>query len=410
MECLKNRYERSSNLLWIAIIAIVFGSRIAVAADNSPSPMPKAGVPWSAKMQGLYKTLAELLTDVSSDRRFNDPANKKRIEREAGQLASLSHDLNKKDMVSLDADPTVPMVAGLLARETKRAVIELKRDNRAYARSIIRSVPGYCITCHTRNSSGPQFSELPFEPTTQALSPVERGEFFAASRQFDRAQQEFLKVIQDPKAAASYNFDWERAIHQSLAIAVRVKQDPQQAKEIVQAVLSMKNAPVSVKEDAKAWKTSIQEWLDEPGHQALTEEGLHAEALRLMARARETQKYPVDRTADILYLRASAITHDLLQKAPNGRYASDALLLAGIAYEVLSPLRTEDLHDLYYEACVRKSPHTPIADACYRRYEQSTIFNYTGSSGTDVPQDVQEKLMELKELAMPQVQINHGIQ
>ena len=373
----------------------------AAAPSAEQAVIPKTGIAWSKKMQELYKTLTNLLTDVTSDRRYQDPANHARIIGEAHQLASLAHDLGKKGMVSLDQDPTIPIVADLLSKEARRAETELKRDNWTYARGVLRNLPSYCITCHTRNSTGPQFSMLAFEPTGKNLTPLERGEFFAATRQFERAQAEFLQVIRDQKAAGAFNFVWERAIQQSLAITVRVKQDWSQALEVVQAVLDVKGAPISVQEDAKAWKASILEWKNEKPRQSVTEEGLYAEALRLLARARETQKYPIDRNADVLFLRASAAVHDLLQAAPHGPHAGDALLFAGVCYEVLSPLKLEDLHELYYQACVREVPHTPIADACYRRYEQSVFFGYTGSAGTDIPGDVRERLIELKSLAAP---------
>ena len=380
------------------------GARAADQAKSASasSPLRKEAIPWSKKMQELYKTLADLLTDVTSDKRFYDSANRYRIENEAGKIAELAHDLNKKGMVSVDTDPTIQIVAGMLGSETRRAVFELKRNNLAYARTILRSVPSYCIACHTRNATGPQFAELRLEPGNSSMTAVERGEFFAASRQFDRAQNEFMRVIKDPKMAKPYRMDWERAVRYGLAIAVRVKQDPAQAEEIVDTLLSPSTAtPVSMREDAKVWKTSIQEWKEEQPRRANTEEGLHAEALRLMSRAREVQKYPMDRTADIDYLRASAAAHDLLQTAPQGVHVGDGLLLAGLSYEILSPLRGEDLHDVYYEACVRKVPHTATAELCYRRYEQSVFMAFGGNSGYDVPEDTLVRLIELRLMSEP---------
>ena len=111
-------------------------------------------------MQALYQTLGNLLTDVTSDRLFNDPANRGRIDAEAGKLSSLAHELTAKEMVLPDSDPTLPIIAALLGAETKRAVLALKNGDRFYARGVLRSVPNYCIACHTRNSSGPQFSKL----------------------------------------------------------------------------------------------------------------------------------------------------------------------------------------------------------------------------------------------------------
>jgi hypothetical protein len=401
---------RRSTLLVISVVvtgAILFSpKRTAAGEADTPSikdnsSMRKESIPWSQKMQGLYRTLADLLTDVSSDRRFNDPANRVRIQGEADKLSSLVHDLNKKGMVSLDVDPTVRFIAGLLGAETKRAAAELSRGNRIYARSILRSVPTYCIACHTRNATGPEFAELPFEPSSKSLTVFERGEFYAATRQFDRAQAEFKTVIEDPKTAATNVLDWKKAVQQSLAIAIRVKENPAQAQQIVETVLKMPHAPLSMMEDAKTWQTSITEWRNEGAHHTLTEEGLYSEVIRLMAKAHETQKYPMDRTADILYLRTSAAIHDLLQLAPNGMHSDEALLLAGITYEVLSPLDREELHEIFYGACVRKSPHTPIAEVCFRRLEADIILDYTGSSGTDMPADISERLRDLHALAEP---------
>jgi len=355
---------------------------------------------WSQKMQSLYKTLSDLMTDVTSSKRFNDPANNYRIEDEAEKIATLAHDLSRSGMVAPDADPSVQIIAGVMAQETRRAATELKKGNRAYARTILRSVPGYCIACHTRNQFGPRFDKLPIEPMGEKLmTDVEKGEFFAATRQFDRAEDEFIKVVESSSAVNTQPLDWAEAVHQGLATAVRVDRDPELAMKFVSAVLNSKDAPFFVKQDAKSWKASIDDWQKELPRLVRTEDGLHAELLRLMDKARNLQKYPADRSGDIDYFRASSLAHDLLQLDPNGKYADEAMLMAGLCYEVLSPIHIEDLHELYYEACVRRSPHTEVAEVCYRRFEQSTFFDYTGSAGMELPEDARAKLLELGGLA-----------
>lgn len=388
--------------LSIVIAGVIVFSTRAITAEHVGTPEKvSTSQKWAAKMQELYQTLSSLLTDVTSDRRFNDPKNKSRIEAQSNQLSKLSHDLTQKG-ISPDPDPTLQMIGAALEQETKRAYLALKQGNREYAREILRSVPSYCIACHTRNASGPQFSALPLEPSSTSILPVERGEFYAATRQFDRALEEFKKVISDRRSVGREVYDWERAVTRSLAIAVRVKKDPSEALSIVDAVLKTEKVPTFMKEDAKIWKTSLQEWKNEGSRSAETAEGLHQEAIRLLARAHEIQKYPMDRTADILYFRASSIVHDLLQKKTDAARTAEALLLAGISYEVLSPRSLEDLHEIYYEACIRKAPHTPTAEICVKRYESSVYNGYTGSGGTFIPGDVYVHLNELKLLAQPE--------
>ncbi len=360
---------------------------------------------WREKMQDLYRALVELTTDASSEQRFNAPANHSRIEKNTKKLMDRAHEMSEKGL-SPDADPTIKMVSGLFQDETKRAYWALKSGNRAYARGILNQVSSYCIACHTRNNSGPSFASLPLEPVSKGLDALEQGRFYAATRQYDRALDTFLKVVDDPSAPIQRPLEWEQAIRSGLAIAVRVKKDPDQAQALVERVIASKKAPYFLKQDAAQWKVSIVKWREEIPRRALTEAGLHVEAMQLIAQARELQKYPMDHSADVLYLRATAVLHELMQTAPDGRFSQDALFLAGMCYDILRPLHLDDLHEIYYEACIQKIPHSPTAETCYRRYEQSTYEGYTGSSGTHIPEEMRLKLERLESLARPEKSIN----
>lgn len=356
---------------------------------------------WNKKMQGLYISLAELLTDTTTDRRFNDPKYKKQIQKNADFLAKVTHDLSKQKLNLPNTDPTLQIISGLLAREAKDAAQALRDGNRSYARTILNTLPSYCVSCHTRNQTGAQFKELALDPTQNTMSPFERGEFFAATRQFDRALAEFDQNIKDSKAAETDHWSWRRSIQEALTIAVRVKKDPKLADSIVKTVKNTKSAPYFLKEEAKAWEASIKEWKDESSKSNLSENELLAETKRLMAKAREIQKFAVDRNADIYYLRASSLAHDLLQSAKTEQMMGEALLMLGMSYEVLNPLRNDNLQQIYYEACILKVPHTQVSELCYRRYEENLILGFAGSSGISVPRSLRERLHKLETLSRP---------
>ncbi len=373
----------------------------AQAQKAAPSKSPgEKSAEWRNQMQNLYKILVELTTDTSSDRRFNAPENRARIERNTQQLSEGAHHLMLPES-SPDQDPTVRILSDRFQAESQRAFSALKSGNRAYARGILNQISSYCIACHTRNQSGPSFAVLPLEPLSKGLTPIEQGRFLAATRQYDRALDLFQKIVNDPQGPVQSPLEWEQALRYGLSIAVRVKKDPEAAQALVERVLGAKNAPFFLKQDATQWKASILKWKEEIPKRALTEEGLYTEAVGLLAQASQAQKYPMDHGADVLYLRASAVIHELLQTAPEGRKTPEALLMAGMCYDVLRPLNMEDIHEVYYEACIKKSPHTALSETCYRRYEQSTYAGYTGSGGFFLPEDVKEKLRTLEALAHP---------
>lgn len=118
-----------------------------------------------------------------------------------------------------------------------------------------------------------------------------------------------------------------------------------------------------------------------------------------MSEARNGQIFPADHSSEVQYLRASGVAHDLLRQAKSPKVKAEGLLSVGTAYEVMSNPVLWPIHELYYEACVREVPHSKLAMSCYQRYEQSVYIGYTGSAGTNIPDEVQVLLAELKQLA-----------
>lgn len=399
-----------------------FGRKLAlgVAFVSLSTSAVHAAPNWNTQMKRLSTTLSTLLADVYSDARYNDPKNYPRIRQNAQTLATLAHTLPSDSKTSgaagavvaapTDADLSVGLVAHLFQAEADRAVRELKRGNRDYARSVLKTLPTFCVGCHTR-SGGTDLSGITLaSPKLDGLfTTFERAQFFVGARRFDDAMKLYLEVLSDQKFAKTRPLDWERAARQALAVAVRVKKDPALSLQVVSRLTDPApgiTVPKFVREDALAWKKSLEAWKSESPSKPLTEEGLFAEARRIFAQIGETQKFAADRSADALYLRLSAVLHDQLKIAPNGPRAAEGLLLLGVSYESLRNLELWELQDLYYEACVRKSPHTDTAAACFRRYEQSQYTGFSGSGGMALPPDVQSRLAELKALSEPKAPAN----
>jgi tetratricopeptide (TPR) repeat protein len=381
--------------------ARALGDPAASSSKAAPKAQAKGSQQWAQKMRKLEKSFQELLVDLNSDERFNAPKNFKRIERNAETFAKLAHELNVKDGSAPDHDPTIPIVAKQFEKEADRAYKTLKWGHRDYARDMLKSMTGYCMACHTRNSSGPSFQSIASSPAVQSLRTLEKGDYYAATRQFDRALEEYERLLSNPANIEHYTFDWEKAVRSGLAIAVRVKKDPDRALSIVDRVLATPKSPFFLKEQASQWKKSLLAWKEESGSKPVTEEGYYSQAVKLVAAAKSFQKYPADRSADILYLRASSAVHDLLAFAPNGKHATEALYLAGLCYEVLHDLNLWDQHEFYYLACIMKSPRTEISRQCFKHYEQSVYLGYTGSGGTHVPREIYAKLQDLDRMSTP---------
>ncbi len=353
---------------------------------------------WNAHMQEMAKALNDLLPEVS--RPTGD--NKANVEKSAKKIAELAKSLGvnpgKETLLAPDGDPTLTFVQGLFARESKRGYHAIKEGYVEYGKGILRNTPAYCIACHSRNSSGPDFPTAPLSAEAEALPPFEKAQFLAATRHFDGAIDTLIKLTSDQAFAKANPLDWSRAVKQALTLAVRVKEDPDKALSILEAAAKI-DGPQFAIQNSQDWKASLLAWKKEKEKKPTTEAALYRKAKKLMDDAKTKQSFVVDRSADILYLRASALLHEQLRVAPQGKLSTEALLLLGKSYEVLGELQSAPWHEVFYEACVRQRPHSPVARSCYQAYESSIYFGYSGSAGLSIPDDIQVALSELKTLA-----------
>lgn len=390
----------------IAVAMATNAGAAEVGASSGAGPgaasTPKNSASWIQKMKALETALNHLLFDISNDERFENKKNFKAIEANAVRFAKLAHSVSGKMAGAPDADQSLQLIGSDFSREADAAVKSLKAGHRAYARVILSSMTSYCVACHTRTNTGSSFAGLKGDPRLEKLPPFTKGNYLIAVREFDRALGEFQKIADDESAASGRIYDYERSLRYGLSVAVRVKRDPDLALKLVDAVGGNPKAPYFLKAQAQEWKKSILEWKAEKPVRDADAQKLFNEATRLVAKARGIQKFPADRSADILYLRASGILHELLGLAPKGEPASKALYLAGLSYDVLSDYGIRDFSEFYYRSCIRTTPHTEIAQECYRRYEESVYFGYTGSGGTYIPSDVRARLNELELLSTPE--------
>lgn len=360
---------------------------------------------WQGKMKSLAETMNLLMPELVS----KNPDGKV-IEKAAKNLSELSRDIHKgraseKLMPPSDIDPAILFTAAEFSKKTRRAYNAIKQGNTAYGKNQLRSITSYCIACHTRNEKGPDFSNTTLSPKTKKLSKQELAELFVATRQFDKALAQFKEAIAEEEFARRRPFEWEETVRNALALAVRVKKDPQLAAQIVNSALSSPALPEFEHARLVKWQRAIEKWSGETEAKPVTEEQHVAQMQRLLTEASAEQLYPADRSSEIQFLRASAAAHDVLSVSKNPRLVAEALKTAGTAYDVLANPSLWPIHEFYYESCVRKYPHTDVAKDCYTRLQQSMYYGYTGSSGTHIPDDGRELLLELKNLSKPEANV-----
>ncbi len=362
-------------------------------AASAPAPAAN-GANWAGQMHRLSEAIAQLIPFTSSAKEFNNPNNFETINHSVSELSQLTHTVADKE-IRPDADPSLEFISNQFSEEIQRANEALKMGHRDYARHLLRNSTAYCIQCHTRNETGPNFSSGRIDTVIQALPPLEKGEYYAATRQFDKSFEAFKTVLINAPDQKTNVLTWDRAARYALAIAVRFQNNVDNALQVSDLIAKSPQAPTFLKDDAKHWKKSLLEWKKE------TKSAQSFEfAQKLIQAAQKSQKYTTDHGADVYYLRATSILHKLLSQSISGAKKSELLYQMGLSYDALRDLNFWTLHEQYYESCIRNTPHTPIALDCFKKYEESVFFGFSGSAGYSLPADIQLKLSELRGLSI----------
>jgi hypothetical protein len=350
-----------------------------------------------ASMQALARTVSEFLPLISSRSKFSDPNNGPKIEKDTVALRDLAHGLG--DMTS-SGDPGQKVVQEYFSEDLSRALEAYRSGQTEYARHVLKDTTGYCIQCHTYSDTNKTGPRINLDLSATELTPLERAEFYAATRQNDRALEAYTKALSDKSTVEKNPFEWEVSARTALALTISRDLNPKQAAKLVDQIAKNPQIPKATIPTVKSWKKSVTEWAKAPKTPKTAKEKLSA-AAKLVGSAQKRQEFPLDHSQDVLYFRASSLLHDSLQDPSlTKQERADALYWSGVAAEATRDMNFWTLHETYYEQCIRLVPKTPRAKECFARLRDSIVLGYSGSAGTNIPPAQQKRLDSFATLAI----------
>lgn len=374
----------------LALLSLMTSLRV-VRAEEPPTDI-------KTTMKKNFDALMNLQPYVADPQAFSDPKNKNEIQKNLDSMSGLQHVFPQK---MAEQEPGLAAISGLFSEYLQDVQSSFRSGaSRSFVRNQIRTMTGFCLSCHTRVSTNQSFTDLQHKVDSSPLTDFQRAEFYAATRQFDKAIQAFDKFISHTPTEEFGYIELGHAVREILSITIRVKQDAKATFYMLEKLSSRADLPEFFQRYVAEWKKDVTKWMKEkkrPKDMTATE--LMAKANSLIGQARERQLFPVDPAGDVNYLRATNYIHEALQKDPKGKFRGEALYLLGSCYDSLQDPLLWALDSLYFEACIREFPHTDTSKKCYRRYASKLYFGYTGSGGTFIPEDELKKLSELRKLS-----------
>ena len=282
-------------------------------------------------------------------------------------------------------DTNLTLVIDILNDASRR----LSEGKVSYAWWRLRMLPPSCFGCHaTYNVKSSYSNQYAVDPS---LNPLEKGRFFLATRQFNEAKQSYLEVLKDPQ----YVFNYDEVLRSLLVITTRNQQTPAEGAELFSNILATSKLPEEDANEVRFWIEELKQWSKEPttpGKDPLA----HGEKLIVSGASTGIDFYP----NDVDLLRGTALVQKQLDEGvvPPAKRAH-ALYLLGFAYMQLPLFFAETWGEMFLEQCIAEFPGSKDAKQAFSIYKDHILEDYTGTAGSDIPDDVKLHLEELRKKA-----------
>ena len=356
-----------------------------------------AGAESKVTMRDAFEALVRLQGVASSPVALRDPKNAPTVSTDLRTLASLPH-LFPADPTS--QEPATAALATLFSRyvaDTRQRFDGRETDAVALR---VRTLTGLCFSCHTRERAPVDFADTQKRLDSLGLSGLPRAQMLAATRQFDEALAEYQKLLAQPPKNERGMLEYTRALQDTMALLVRVKDDAPATLALIDALLAKPELPGFLEANLASWRRDAAAWRAEKfDARRATPEALLARAQKLMGAANTGGgPFSIDERKDLTWLRASGYLNLALGKDPKLKARGEALYLLGVCASSLRSPLWWDLDLLFFETCVRENPKAKVAKRCFRQLSDRVYLGYTGSAGTFIPDDELARLSELRAL------------
>jgi hypothetical protein len=369
-----------------------------VQAGKDPAPEGKSGEKPNviALMHQFLGHMSALKPFIANEGKMFDPKNDAMIRKELRGLVETARETHYSPTLQ---KPGLRFSREVLSGHVQETERMFKKGKKEYARWMLQSTLGICMSCHTQMPATSKSFEV-LASVDQFMSPFEQAEFLFATRQFDKALEMYDKVIrQFPKGKVGSD-QVEDALERQVAYFTRIKRDPKGGKAYLQKALTNEDLPFHARTNIRAWMALFNEWEKEktPDMKTISEDDLRAYVKKSLKPDLWDKMIDASNPRVITYLKISGLLYEYLEHHPNTALTPEIYFWLAQCDRILNNNFFYSLADLYLKDCVMRFPEHPIASECYKEYEESVIVNHTGSAGTNLTQEAELELKRLKSL------------
>jgi hypothetical protein len=372
--------------VWTGILGFLLFGLLAAAPPREPTDPPLPTV-----MREIVAALQVLLPLSADDARFKDPAHRAEID---GALEWLARNSQYLEAHGSNRDAGFAYLGENLARDSQDIRKRFAEGRVAESRFLLQNLTDTCVACHSRlpdDKAHPLGLRLIENETIAALPAEERVHLEVATRQFKRALATYESLFADP-AASMADLDLTGIFESYLEVCLRVQEDPERAISHLESLAARRDVSTRLRSHLKTWIASLYALRDEhhgpPIERARKLIQDHSGPLSML---NASELVPLVSASGVLYRYVASSSH------PSGQLGEAYYLLGVIESRIGRSMWASQTEHLL-ETAIRMGPTEPYANQAFDLLEEFLVSGYTGSAGTRIPADVQQRLDNLHEM------------
>ena len=381
------------NICRAGVATIALTSSTQTLAANTPSENDKNQAETRAIMAQIFSSLTNVLPISMDTKEFSDPKNREKI---LGDLRKMRDGTSSLVEHTKKFEGSFGFIAKSMSRDIKDIHSWYEKGATSESRYLLQQVTENCVSCHMKlpdPGHAPRMDHFFKNVTVAKLSAPEKARLQVALRQFDDALATWEDMFKTwPKPGELFAMD---TLPEYLKVVLRVKGDGNRALGAIEGLSKRADLPKFMSREVSSWKASLAKVNGDLGRKGNELQ----RATKLIQNAKRAMEYPMDRTGLVDYIAASALLNKFLATPgikPDA--TSEAYYLLGITESLIGRSTWLSQTDYYYEASIRSAPKSKIAAKAMDALEQQVLMEYSGSGGTNIPDDIQANLDELRGL------------
>ncbi|NDE14622.1 hypothetical protein EBZ80_06795 [bacterium] len=361
-----------------------------------------------ARMDRIFSALVTVLPLSLNGADYEKTSNRDLV---LSKLKDLSDESQGLEAHAGANDKTFAFIAGSLSKDARDIYRWYSRGSYGESRYLLHNLTENCIACHSRlpeTKGFPAAQEFFKDVKVANLPLMDRAQLQMATRQFDAALATYEELFKSAETRTSEIIMMDGFVDY-LKVCIRVKQDVNRAIPVLEAMLKRPDLP-------KFAALQIEQWIASLKRLSMRHDKAGSElqvARKLISDAQRASEFRMDRGRLVDYIYASKLLNAFVHRkdpgSPTGGSVAqpskaaqndmaEAYYLLGVTESMIGRSYWLSQTEFYLETAVRTAPHSKIAEKAYALLEEQVVVEFSGSAGTNVPEDMQKTLDDLRRL------------